>query len=65
MLNLEMLTPEEATAVHKSIRRNHDAFTGYGHPTAWDFPTLYATYPNLALALRIIVRREAGKAGQS
>lgn len=48
-------TPEEAAAIHKSIRRNHVAFWGWGAPPMWDFPTLHATYPHLAAVLREVV----------
>ena len=53
-------TPEEATAIHKSIRRNHVAFYGWGRPAMWDWPTLFACYPNLALTLREVVKAENG-----
>lgn len=52
------MTPHEATAIHKSIRRNHVAFTGYGRPTSWDWPTLRATYLHLAEVLRAVIDAE-------
>jgi hypothetical protein len=53
-------TPEEATAIHKSIRRNHVAFNGWGRPATWDLPTLRATYPNLADTLKAVIASENG-----
>jgi len=59
-MNNRRWTPEEATAIHKSIRRNHVAFNGWGRPAMWDFPTLRVTYPNLADTLKAVIAAENG-----
>lgn len=58
-------TTHDARAILKSILRNAPAFTGWGKPTSWDWPTLRATYPQTALtmkALRIYIAKAEGRA---